>query len=365
VELKGNGMASELTQLLDLIGREKGLDKTALVEAIETAVLSAAKKRMGRENLTAAFDPESGEVEVFLLKRTVEEVSDPNEEIDLPEARKRYPSVQPGEIVRVPCEIRDLGRIAAQSAKQIIHQKVRQVERDHIFTDFQSKKGELVTGRVLRKEYGDLIVDLGQTEGILPKQEQCLREGFQRGDHVRCYVFDVRMTSRGPKVMLSRTHPGLLVKLFEMEVPEAAEGVVEIKAAARDGSGRSKIAVFSKEKSIDPVGACVGMKGVRVQSVIAELGGEKIDVVPWSEDPKTFIENALAPAKITRIVMDPAENRARVIVPDDQLSLAIGKKGVNVRLAVKLTKWDIDVVSESEYSEKNFSDGREKKQLTN
>jgi len=217
---------------------------------------------------------------------------------------------------------------------------------------------------VIRKEYGDLIIDLGQTEGVLPKQEQCLREGFQRGDHIRCYVFDVQMTSRGPKIMISRTHPGLLVKLFELEVPEAAEGLVEIKAAARDNSGRSKIAVSSKEKTIDPVGACVGIRGVRVQSVSAELGGEKIDVVPWSDDPKTFITSALAPAKIQNIIMGEEENRVLVIAPNDQLSLAIGKKGVNVRLAVKLTKWDIDVVSESEYSDKNFLNEREKKQVT-
>ena len=358
------GMTSELTELLDLIGREKGLDKTSLVEAIETAVCFAAKKRTGKENLAAVFDPESGDVDVFLVKRIVEDVADPDEEILIQEARQQDPSVELDQTVQVPWEIRDLGRIAAQSAKQIILQKMRRVERDNIFTEFQSKKGALVNGTVIRKEYGDLIIDLGQTEGVLSKQEQCLREGFQRGDHIRCYVFDVQMTSRGPKIMISRTHPGLLVKLFELEVPEAAEGLVEIKAAARDNSGRSKIAVSSKEKTIDPVGACVGIRGVRVQSVSAELGGEKIDVVPWSDDPKTFITSALAPAKIQNIIMGEEENRVLVIAPNDQLSLAIGKKGVNVRLAVKLTKWDIDVVSESEYSDKNFLNEREKKQVT-
>ena len=346
-------MNRELLHLIDQISREKGIEKAILVEAILSAVLSAARKRFGStENLTARLDENTGAIVLVSSKTVVHEdalVVDEGAAIRLEEAREIDANATFGDTIEIIHEIDDFGRIAAQTAKQVIIQKVREAERDMIYREFKDRQGELVNGMVARIEReGNLIVDLGKTEALLPRREQSFRETFRRGDRIRAYILEVKRSSSGHQLILSRTHPGFLIRLFEMEVPEIYEGIVEIKEAVRDPSGRAKIAVMSHDKDVDPVGACVGMKGMRVQAVVQELRGEKIDIIQWTNDQEQFVRNALSPAKVTRVHVDNVDKTMQVIVPDDQLSLAIGKRGQNVRLAAKLTHWKIDIKSESE-----------------
>ena len=341
---------SVLYQQIDQLSRDKGIDPSIVVSAVEDAVLVATRKYYKSvEDLRSTFNKESGHVEVFAIKKVVEEVTNPAREISLPAARKIDPEAQlDGEVkIQKPTDV--LGRIAAQTAKQVILQKVREAERDSIFAEYTGRIGEVITCLVKRMEGGDLILDLGTAEGRLPKREQSRLENFAPGDRIRGAIVRVEKTTRGPQVIISRIDPALLKKLFEMEVPEVYDGTVVIKMAARDTGERSKIAVYSKDRDVDPVGACVGMKGSRVQAIIRELHGEKIDIIAYSEDPSQFAMNALSPAKISRAnIIDPIEKHLEVIVETDQLSLAIGKKGQNVRLAAKLTGWKIDIKSEEE-----------------
>ena len=342
-------MSLEVTHIIEQLCREKGIDKNILIDAVKTAVEAAARKKLPHlENLLSKFNEETGEAEIWAEQSVVTTVQDPQNEISLDDAVKISPDAELGETVMVKYELRDLGRIAAQLAKQVILQKVREAEIEIIYNEFQEKKGELINGIVQRFEHGDIIVELGKAEGILPRREQVFREAFNRGDRVRAYVVDIRKTTKNALVILSRTHVGLIKQLFELEVPEIAEGMVEIMGIVREPNGRTKIAVRSNDRDIDAVGACVGMRGMRVQSIVQELRGEKIDIVEYSEDPELFIRNALSPAKISRIIPNREENHMTIIVADDQMSLAIGKKGQNVRLAAKLVKWKIDIKNASE-----------------
>ncbi|MBI5453380.1 MAG: transcription termination/antitermination protein NusA [Deltaproteobacteria bacterium] len=342
-------MSLNLTHIIDQVGKDKGIDKSILIDALESAMLKAAEKRFGQNKVIEAhYQEEAGEIELFLFKTVVEEAQDPDTEISFESAKELDPEVALGDSLGVKLDQKEFGRIDAQTAKQIIIQKVREAERNIIFSEYSSKKGEIITGIVQRFEKGDIIVDLGRAEAVLPKKEQVRREGYRQGERLRGIVLDVKSEAKGPQVVMSRTHPGFLIKLFQMEVPEVYEGIVEIKGAAREPGDRAKIAVVSHNHDVDPVGACVGVKGSRVQAVVQELKGEKIDIVHWSNDPAIFVKNTLSPAQIARVIMDEAEHAMEVIVPDDQLSLAIGKKGQNVRLAAKLTGWKIDIRTETE-----------------
>lgn len=347
-------MNQELLHLISQISREKGIEKTVLIDAVQSAVLSAARKRYGAsDDMKAHLDEQTGQLTIICPKTVVLEdnLVDPDTQIGLEDAREVQPGVALGDIVEVPYEIGAFGRIAAQAAKQVIIQKVREAERDMVYREFKERQGDLVNGMVARVEReGNIIVDvdLGKIEALLPRREQSFRETFRRGDRIRAFIIEVKRASSGHQVILSRTHPGFLMQLFELEVPEIYEGIVEIKGAVRDSSGRAKIAVMSHDKDVDPVGACVGMKGMRVQAVVQELRGEKIDIIPWVADQEQFVRNALSPAKVSRIHVNEAEKTMLVVVPDDQLSLAIGKRGQNVRLAAKLTHWKIDITSEGE-----------------
>jgi len=342
----------ELLHLIEQISREKGVEKSVVIDAVLSAVLSAARKRFGTvDNINARLDEVTGAITLFSLKtvRDEDDIVDDSLEISLEEAQEIYSDTTIGSVVEVQHDIDDFGRIAAQTAKQVIIQKVREAERDMIYRDFKDRQGELVNGLVARLEReGNMIVDLGKTEGLLPRREQSFREVFKRSDRIRAYITEVKRASSGPQVILSRTHPGFLMRLFEMEVPEIYEGIVEIKGAVRDSSGRAKIAVVSHDKDVDPIGACVGLKGMRVQSVVQELRGEKIDIIQWTDDQAQYVRNALSPARVSRVSTNEADKTMQVIVPDDQLSLAIGKRGQNVRLAAKLTHWKIDIKSEGE-----------------
>ncbi len=342
-------MSIEVIHIIEQLCREKGIDKDILIDAVKTAVEAAARKKLPHlENLISRFNEETGEAEIWAEKSVVASVEDPENEIQLKDAVKISPDTQLDEMVLVKYELKDLGRIAAQLAKQVILQKVREAEIEIIYNEYQERKGELINGIVQRFEHGDIIVELGKAEGILPRREQVFREVFNRGDRVRAYVVDIRKTAKNALVILSRTHVGLIERLFELEVPEISEGMVEIMGIVREPNGRTKIAVRSNERDIDAVGACVGMRGMRVQAIVQELRGEKIDIVEYSEDPEVFIRNALSPAKVSRINTNKEENHMTIIVADDQMSLAIGKKGQNVRLAAKLVKWKIDIKNESE-----------------
>ncbi len=346
-------MQPELSRVIEQVSKEKGIDRAIVVAAIENAMLSAAKKIVGATiHLEAKFNPDVGEVELFKILTVVEEVSDPEAQISLPDARANLdPDAEIGDELLEKLDQR-YGRIAAQAAKQSLIQRLRDAERDIIYNEFKDRKGELThSGIVQRFEKKNIIVNLGRTDAILPEKEQIPRERYRQGDRIRAYILEVEMTSKGPQIVLSRTHPGFLMKLFEQEVPEVYEGIVEIKGAAREPGGRAKIAVVSNDPDVDPVGACVGMKGTRVQSVVQELRGEKIDIVHWTPDPAEFVCRALAPAKVAKIIMDEDERSMEVIVPDDQLSLAIGRKGQNVRLASRLSGFKLDVRSESEADE--------------
>jgi N utilization substance protein A len=342
-------MALNLVHIIDQVGKDKGIDKKVLVEALESAMVKAAEKRFGpSKDIEAHYQEEEGEIELFLFKTVAEVITDPDLEISLEDAKKLDPDAVIGDSLGVKLDSREFGRIDAQTAKQIIIQKVREAERENIYKEYSDKKGEIVTGIVQRFEKGDIIVDLGRTEAILPKKEQVRREGYRQGDRIRGMVYEVKSEARGPQVVLTRSNPGFLVNLFKMEVPEIYEGIVRIEAAAREPGDRAKVAVSSNNSDVDPVGACVGVKGSRVQAVVQELKGEKIDIVHWSDEPAVFAKNTLSPAQISRVIVDGAEHSLEVVVPDDQLSLAIGKKGQNVRLAAKLTGWKIDISTESE-----------------
>ncbi len=346
-------MRQDLNRVIEQVSKEKGIDKTILIDALENAMVSAAKKTFGHQRkVEAKFNSDLGEVEIFEAKLVVEEVNDPNVEIALEEARENLdPEAEIGDELLSKLDSSSFGRIAAQAAKQNIVQRVRDAEREIIYNEFKDREGQLVNGIVQRFEKRNIIVNLGRTDAILPEKEQVPRERYRQSDRIRAYIVSVEMTGRGPQIVLSRTHPGMLVKLFEQEVPEIYEGIVEVKGAMREPGGRAKIAVISNDSDVDPVGACVGMKGTRVQAVVQELRGEKIDIVHWTADQTEYVCRALAPAKVSKIIIDDEGHDMEVIVPDDQLSLAIGRKGQNVRLASRLTEWRIDVRGESEADE--------------
>ena len=353
-------MNHELITVIDQISKEKGIPKEVLLEAVETALVTAARKKFPEhENIAVKVNPKNGKIAIHLKFQVVEEVEDPVNQMGLEEARGIYPDAEAGSEVVLEHDFEGYGRIAAQTAKQVIVQRVKEAERDIIVNEYSGRIGELVNGIVMRQEKGNYIIDIGKTEAILPIREQAPRESYKQGDRVRAYLLDVRTTSKGPQIVLSRSHPELVAKLFEMEVPEIYEGIVLIKGVVREAGDRTKIAVASKDSAVDPVGTCVGMKGSRVQAVVRELRGEKIDIISWTEDPLTFISKALSPATVEKVAVDEDEKSALVIVSDSQLSLAIGKKGQNVRLAAKLTGWKIDIYSESEYDKMTQKD-REK-----
>ena len=342
-------MSIETLSILEQLSRDKGIDKDILIDALKSAVEVAARKRYPAvKELQSEFNESTGEVEIYLEKTVVETVDLPDEHISLEDASAFSEDVQVGDQVLVQQVMENYGRTAAQLAKQVIIQKVREAEIDLIYNEYIDRKGELINGMVHRMEHGDLIVDLGKAEGILPRREQVFLESFNRGERIRAYVLDVRKTPKNALVILSRTHVGLIKRLFEMEVPEISEGMVEIMGVVREPNGRTKIAVRTNDREIDAVGACVGMRGMRVQSIVQELRGEKIDIVEFSEDPETYIKNALSPAKVARIVLNPEEKQMTIIVAEDQMSLAIGKKGQNVRLAAKLVHWKVDIKGPSE-----------------
>jgi N utilization substance protein A len=342
-------MNNEILGIIDQLGRDKGIDKEILIEGLKSAMEAAARKRLETNKpLQTEFNQKTGEIQVFSEKTIVNEVTNSDEEILVKDALAINPEVIVGETLLVQLPIDNFGRIAAQIAKQVIMQKVREAEIDILFNEFQDKQGDLINGIVQRFEHGDIIVDLGKTEGILPRREQVFRETFSRGDRIRAYILDIRKTTRNATVILSRTNVGLIKNLFELEVPEINEGIIEIKGIVREPNGRTKIAVQTNDRDVDAVGACVGMRGMRVQSIVQELRGEKIDIVEYSEDPEVFIRNALSPAKISRIIKNTDTSHMTIIVADDQMSLAIGKKGQNVRLAAKLVKLKIDIKGQSE-----------------
>lgn len=343
----------QLARVIDAVAREKNLDRQIVVEAVEAAMVAAAKKVLHKEadNIEGQFNEESGQVELFEFKVVVENVEDPETEITIEEAQKIDSEVQIGDELGFKIDTSDFGRIAAQNAKQIIMQKIREAEKELILAEFADRRNEIVTGIVRRVVDGNVILELGRAEGILRRREQIPGENYRPGDRVRALVVEIEVQGRGPEIQLSRTHPGFLKKLFEFEVPEIYEGTVEIKSVAREPGSRSKVAVWSRDSDVDPVGAAVGVRGSRVQNIVQELRGEKIDIIPFSEDPAKLIENALSPAQILQVIIDEVDHLMEVIVPDDQLSLAIGRKGQNVKLAVQLTGWNIDIRGESEVLE--------------
>ncbi len=354
----------ELLQIADAVAREKTIDRRIVIQAMEDAIQKAAKSRYGAEtDVRAEIDGKTGEIRLQRLLEVVETPDDTSKHIALEDARLRNPAAQVGDYMSEPLPPIDYGRIAASSAKQVIMQKVREAERDRQYEDYKDRIGEIVNGTVKRVEYGNVVVDLGRGEAIIRRDELIPRETFRYGDRVRAYVYDVRREQRGPQIFLSRTHPQFMAKLFTMEVPEIYDGIIEIKSVARDPGSRAKIAVVSRDSSIDPVGACVGMRGSRVQAVVGELQGERIDIIPWSPDAATFIVNSLQPAEVAKVVLDEDAERIEVVVPDDQLSLAIGRRGQNVRLASQLTGWDIDIVTEDEELERRQKEFAERTQL--
>ena len=353
----------ELLQIADAVAREKTIDRRIVIAAMEDAIQKAAKSRYGAEtDVRAEIDSKTGEIRLQRLLEVVEIPEDTSKHIALDDARLRNPAAQVGDYMSEPLPPIDYGRIAASSAKQVIMQKVREAERDRQYEDFKDRIGEIVNGTVKRVEYGNVVVDLGRGEAIIRRDELIPRETFRYGDRVRAYVYDVRREQRGPQIFLSRTHPQFMAKLFTMEVPEIYDGIITIKSVARDPGSRAKIAVVSRDSSIDPVGACVGMRGSRVQAVVGELAGERIDIIPWNPDAATFIVNSLQPAEVTKVVLDEEAERIEVVVPDDQLSLAIGRRGQNVRLASQLTGWDIDILTEDEESERRQKEFAERTQ---
>ncbi len=343
------GIKFDLDQIIGQVGRDRGIDKTILVDALESAVLSAAKKHYGHSmNLEASYNPDVGEIEVHEFKTVVDKVEDAVNQVTLDVAKKEFdPDCEVGDELGRKIDSAELGRIAAQTAKQVIVQKLRDAERDIIYHEYIDRKGEIVNGIVQRFERGNTIVNLGRTDAVLPYREQISRERYRQGERVRAMILDIYPISRGPQIVLTRSHPEFMRKLFEQSVPEISEKIIEIKSVAREPGERAKIAVYSNDPNVDPVGACVGIKGSRVQGVVSELRGEKIDIVTWTPDAPSFVARALSPADVVRVVVDEEERAMEVVVADDQLSLAIGRKGQNVKLASKLTGWRIDVRSES------------------
>jgi N utilization substance protein A len=349
-------MNHELILHLEQISKERGISKEVLIETVESALLSAARKKYGPQNMRIHIDPKSGKTDVVAIKKIVEELTNRYDEISLEEAKLIDPGKGIGDEIEIMLEFRELGRIGAQTAKQVILQKVKEAEREIIYNEFKKKEGQMVHGVIIRQERGIYIVDLGKTEGIIPQKEQVPKEGFRRGDRVRAYILEVKNSSKGPQIILSRTHPSFVERLFEMEVPEIYEGIISIKGVVREAGDRAKIGVFSKDSEVDPVGACVGLKGSRVQAVVRELKGEKIDIIPWTDDPRILIAKALSPATVEKVGINKEAKSALVVVSDQQLSLAIGKKGQNVRLAAKLTGWDIDIISAEEYEKEKSAE---------
>jgi N utilization substance protein A len=343
----------ELLQIADAVAREKTIDKKIVIEAMEDAIQKAAKSRYGAENdIRCEIDPKTGEAKLTRVLAVVEEVENDATQINVEDAKKRNPEAKAGDMIAETLPPLEFGRVAAQNAKQVIVQKVREAERDRQFAEFKDRAGDITNGTVKRVEYGNVIVDLGRAEGIIRRDEMIPRENVRLGDRIRAYIYDVRREQRGPQIFLTRARSEFMAKLFAQEVPEIYDGVVEIKSVARDPGSRAKIAVISKVSSIDPVGACVGMRGARVQAVVNELQGEKVDIIQWNPDAASFIVNALAPAEVTKVVLDEDSNRIEVVVPEAQLSLAIGRRGQNVRLASQLTGWVIDILTEQEESER-------------
>lgn len=341
-------MLTGLKREIDQVAKDKGIDKSVIIGALEEAMKQAARKKYGQEReIEARFDEETGEIELFEFRTVTADGESTETGIEISAAREYDPEAELGDEIGVKLDTSEFGRIVAQNAKQVIIQRVRDAERDIVFNEYQNRRGEIVNGIVRRFDKGSIIVDLGRAEAVLPPKEQIPREAYRNGDRIRAYVRDVTKAMRGPQIVLSRSCTEMLTKLFEQEVPEIYEGIVTIESAAREPGARSKIAVSSRDGDVDPVGACVGMKGSRVQSIVQELRGERIDIVPWSPDPARFVCSALSPAQVSKVIIDEQENSMDVIVPDDQLSLAIGRKGQNVRLAVQLTGWKIDITSES------------------
>jgi transcription termination/antitermination protein NusA len=344
-------MISDLKRVIDQVSREKGVEQAVLIGALEEAVKVAARKKFGPDyDLEVNYNDDIGEIEAFEFKEVVEDVTDEHLQISLKEAKEMDPESELGDSLGVKMDTDAFGRIAAQSAKQVIMQRLKEAERDMVYDDFKDRRGEILNGIVQRFDRGAIIVNVGRAEAELPQKEQIPRESYRQGDRIRAFILDVKQFSRGPQIVLSRTHPNFLASLFENEVPEISEGIVQIVQVAREPGSRAKIAVASKDPDVDPVGACVGMKGRRVQAVVQELRGEKIDIITWDSDAAKFICNALAPADITRVIVDEDGRSMEVVVPDDQLSLAIGKRGQNVRLASRLTGWRLDVVGETNYN---------------
>ncbi|MBI5584680.1 MAG: transcription termination/antitermination protein NusA [Deltaproteobacteria bacterium] len=351
------GLALDLKRVIDQVSRDRGIDKQILIGTLVDAIRQAAKKKLGlKREIEVNYNEDLGEIEVFEFKEVVEKVKDPEAQITIEEGRKLDPECEVGDSLGIKMETSSFGRIAAQSAKQVIIQRMKDAERDIVFEDYKDRKGEVINGIIQRFDKGAAIINLGRTEAVLPVTEQIPTETYKQGDRLRAYILEVKKISKGPQIILSRTHPMFLAALFETEVPEIAEKIVRIVHVVREPGSRSKIAVMSEDRAVDPVGACVGMKGNRVQNVVQELRGEKIDIIPWNPDPAKFICNALAPAEIIRVIIDEVNRSMEVVVPDEQLSLAIGKRGQNVRLASRLTGWKIDVKSESKY-DKSMRDG--------
>jgi N utilization substance protein A len=354
----------ELLQIADAVAREKVIDRKIVIQAMEDAIQKAAKSRYGAENdIRCEIDPRTGETKLTRVLTVVDVVENESQQITLDDARRKNPAANVGDMITETLPPLDFGRVAAQNAKQVIVQKVREAERDRQFAEYKDRVGEIINGTVKRVEYGNVIVDLGRAEGIIRRDEMIPREAVRYGDRIRAFIYDVRREQRGPQIFLSRAKPEFMARLFAQEVPEIYDNVVEIKSVARDPGSRAKIAVISKDSSIDPVGACVGMRGARVQAVVAELQGEKIDIIQWNPDAATFIVNALAPAEVSKVVLDEDTNRIEVVVPESQLSLAIGRRGQNVRLASQLTGWDIDILTEQEESERRQKEFTERSTL--
>ncbi len=345
-------MVSNLTRMIEQVSREKGVEQNVLIKALEEAVKAAARRKFGPDyDLEVTYNQDLGEIEVFEFKEVVDDVTNEHLQVSLDKARDIDPESELGDSLGIKMDTDTFGRIAAQSAKQVIMQRLKEAERDIIFDDFKDRRGEIINGIVQRFDRTSIIVNLGRTEAELPQKEQIAKESYKQGDRIRAYILEVKQFSRGPQIVLSRTHPNFLSALFENEVPEISEGIVQIMQVAREPGSRAKIAVASRDPDVDPVGACVGMKGRRVQAVVQELRGEKIDIVTWHPDAAKFICNALAPAEITRVIVDEVNHSMEVVVPDDQLSLAIGRKGQNVRLASRLTGWNLDVTGETNYNQ--------------
>jgi N utilization substance protein A len=355
---------TELLQVADAVAREKSIEREEVLEAMEQAISKAGRAKYGAEHdIRAEIDRKTGEVRLKRYREVTDEIENETTQISVADAQAAEPGIAAGQFIIDELPPIDLGRIAAQTAKQVIVQKVREAERQRQFKEYKDRVGEVVNGIVKRNEFGNVTIDLGRAEAMMRRDESLPRESFRTGDRVRAYIYDVREEQRGPQIFLSRSHPQFMAKLFAQEVPEIYDGIIEIKSVARDPGSRAKIAVISHDNSIDPVGACVGMRGSRVQAVVSELQGEKIDIIPWSPDPATFVVNALAPAEVTKVVLDEEQGRIEVVVPDEQLSLAIGRRGQNVRLASMLTGWDIDILTEEEESRRRQEEMRQRSQM--